>query len=249
MRRIYIYIIPVLFAVLLLAGCAGGPRPVAKAERIYRQAYNAMITERWNAAAAKYRQLLATYPFGKYATQARLNLIYTYFRAGMPEEAGRQADSFARENQASPYVPYALYIKGVAYAMAMQPGLLDKAFIVNMSRRDPHDQQRAFAAFKQLATRYPANPYAQQAKRWMVYVRNRLARFNLGVARFYFRRKEWVAAVNRAAIIVTRFPRTPAAKPALKILAQSYRALGEKQLATAAADYYRYNFKSKAAAD
>ncbi len=245
MRRIHIYLIPVLFAALLLAGCAGGPKPVTKAAKIYHQAYNAMITERWNAAAAKYRQLLATYPFGKYATQSRLNLIYTYFRAGMPEEAGRQADSFARENQASPYVPYALYIKGVAYAMAMQPGLLDKAFIVDMSRRDPRDQQQAFAAFKQLVTRYPKSAYAQPAKRWMVYVRNRLARFNLGLARFYFRRKEWVAAANRAAIIITRFPRTPAAKPALKILAQSYRALGEKKLAAAAAGYYRYNFQLK----
>lgn len=249
MRRKPIFVLLALATTLALAGCASGPQKIPEAGKLSQQADSAMITHQWKLAAGKYRQLLATYPSGKYATQARLNLVYIYYRADQPDEAGSQADQFRKENPASPYVPYVLYIKGLAYATAMQPGLMEQMFGVSMSKRDPRDQQRAFQAFKELVTDYPHSPYTNRAKRWMVFVRNRLARFNLDVARFYVRREEWVAAVNRAATILTKFSKTPSAKPALKVLERSYKALGEEKLAAEAQKYYRFNFGAHATAD
>lgn len=249
MRRKPNFVLFALAITLGLAGCASAPYKTPKAGRLFHQADNAMITHEWRVASAKYRELLATYPSSKYATQARLNLVYVYYRADQPDEAGSQADRFRKEDPASPYVPYVLYIKGLAYATSMQPGLMERTFGVSMSQRDPKDQQKAFKAFRNLVTEYPKSAYTERAKRWMVFVRNRLAKFNLGVARFYLRRKEWVAAVNRAATILTKFSKTPSAKPALKILERSYRALGEEKLATEAQKYYRFNFGSHATAD
>ena len=198
--------------------------------------------ENYKQATAQFRQLLSTYPFGKYATQARLDLIYAYYRNNQPDEAAKQADDFAKENPASPYVAYALFLKGVAYANAMQPGPIDSVFRVSLRGRDPLDQEKAYTAFQQLVKRYPNTVYAKQSKQWMVFVRDRLAGFNLGVARFYAQRKNWVAAIDRASKIVTAFPTTPMVKPALHIMVRGYRALGEDKLANAAEAWFQYNF-------
>lgn len=230
----------------LLGGCASGPKKIPPEHTLYKHAKNALTVENWKSAANQFRTLISTYPFGKYATQARLNLIFAYYRGGNTDEATKQADDFVKENPASPYAAYALFMKGVAYANALQRGPLDALFGVSLSQRDPLDQEQAFTAFKQLAKRYPNSRYTKQAHQWMVFVRNRLAHFNLGVARFYQVRKQWVAAASRANKIVTEFPGTSATKPALKILMQSYKALGEDTLAAQAKAWYDYNYGSGA---
>ncbi|MGH8426735.1 MAG: outer membrane protein assembly factor BamD [Gammaproteobacteria bacterium] len=249
MRRFFSSLAVAAVTAMVLAGCAHhGPRPIPPASVLYKHAQDNLMLENWKPAIAQLRQLLSTYPFGEYATQARLELIYANYRSNQPDEVAKQSDDFVQENPASPYVPYAMFMKGAAYANALQPGPLDSFFHTNLSRRDPIDDEQAFAAFKQLIVRYPDSPYAQRARQWMIFVRDRLANFSLGVARFYASRKQWVAAVDRASDVVTTFPATPAATPALKIMMQGYRALGEDQLAAAAETYYRYNFESPTAA-
>ncbi|MDN5864341.1 MAG: outer membrane protein assembly factor BamD [Gammaproteobacteria bacterium] len=243
-------VLPALFALALgaaiLAGCAGGPEEIPPAKVLYERAQTSLIVEDWNRAATQFRDLISTYPFGKYATSARLKLIYAYYRAGNADEAASQADDFLKENPASPYAGYALFLKGISYASSMQPGILDSWFNSSMAERTPINQRKAYTAFQQLIRRYPDTPYAQKAKQWMVFVRNRLASYNLSVARFYADREEWVAAVNRANIVVTQFQHTPSVKPALAIMAQGYRALGEDKLAAAAQAWYDYNYGPKA---
>ncbi len=236
-------------AAIVLAGCAsGGPKKIPPAKTLYHRAQNSLSSHYWKRASRQFRQLISTYPFGKYATPARLKLIYAYYRAGNTDETASQADQFIKEDPTSPYASYALFMKGVAYASAMQPGIIDSLFHVSLAKRSPINQPQSFAAFKQLIKRYPNSPYAAEARQWMVFVRDRLARFNLNVARFYARRREWVAAVNRAAAIVKRFPNTPSAKPALKIMTHGYHALGEKKLEAAANAWYQYNYGPKSAA-
>ena len=225
----------------LLGGCASGPKKIPPETTLYRHAKDALTVENWKSAAYQFRTLLSTYPFGKYATQARLDLIYAYYRNGQTDEATKQANDFVKENPASPFAAYALFMKGVAYANALQRGPLDSVFGVNLADRDPLDQEQAFSAFKQLAKRYPDSRYTRQARQWMVFVRSRLAHFNLNVARFYLRRKQWVAAADRANRIIVEFPGTTAGRPALKILARSYRALGITPLAEQAEAWYKYN--------
>lgn len=243
MRRISFPLAATALAMALLAGCAHGPKKIPPASVLYKQAQNALTVENWKAATSRLRQLLSTYPFGEYATQSRLDLIYAYYRSNQPDEVAKQSDEFVRENPASTYVPYALFMKGAGYANALQPGPLDVVFRTSLADRNPTDQQQAFSAFKQLLTRYPKSRYAIQARQWMVLVRDRLANYDLLVARFYVRRKNWVAAVDRASAVVTQYPATPSARPALEIMIKSYRALGEDKLADAAKQYYDYNFK------
>ena len=248
MRPLIPLLLVTMLGAALLGGCASGPKKIPHESTLYKHAKDALTVENWQSAANQFRTLISTYPFGKYATQARLNLIYAYYRGGVTDEAAKQADDFVKENPASPYAAYALFMKGVAYANALQRGPVDALFGVNLSKRDPLDQEQAFTAFRQLAKRYPDSRYTKQARQWMVFVRTRLAHFNLSVARFYLIRKQWVAAASRANKIVTEFPGTTATKPALKILMQSYKALGEDDLAAQAKDWYDYNYGAGAKA-
>lgn len=243
MRRVSTLLFPVLLGAVILGGCAHKKEYSVPTETaLYHKAENSLKVANWKEATTRFRTLLSTYPFGKYATQGRLNLIYAYYRNGNTDEAASQADDFVKENPASPYAAYALFMKGVAYANGVQPGLLEKVFGAGLGDRDPDDQQQAFTAFKQLIQRYPNSRYAHQAKRWMIFVRSRLARFDLNVAHFYMRHKQWVAAASRAAKIIKEFPDTTSTKAAFQALIRSYKALGEKSLASDAQAWYDFNY-------
>jgi outer membrane protein assembly factor BamD len=64
----------------------------------------------------------------------------------------------------------------------------------------------------------------------MAYIVNSLADYELHVARYYFARGAYVAALNRAQIAVANHPNTPSVEEALMILMKSYDALGMAQL-------------------
>ena len=70
--------------------------------------------------------------------------------------------------------------------------------------------QEAFAEFVQLLSRYPGSPYAADAKARMVYLRNMMARHEINIANYYFRRGAYMAATNRGRYVVENFERTPA---------------------------------------
>ena len=59
----------------------------------------------------------------------------------------------------------------------------------------------------------------------MRYLTNSLALYEVKVARYYYNRGAYVAAVNRAQTAITTYPRTPANEDALQVLVQSYDKL------------------------
>jgi opacity protein-like surface antigen len=68
----------------------------------------------------------------------------------------------------------------------------------------------------------------------MIYLRNRLADYEVEVARYYLKRGAYLGAANRAKGVIENFDGAPAVDDALKILANSYRRLGVDDLATTA---------------
>jgi outer membrane protein assembly factor BamD len=76
----------------------------------------------------------------------------------------------------------------------------------------------------------------------MNYIVNSLAAYEVHVARYYFRRGAYVAAVNRAQQAVKDFQESPATEEALFIMIQSYDRLGLEQLRDDADRVLRKNF-------
>jgi outer membrane protein assembly factor BamD len=64
----------------------------------------------------------------------------------------------------------------------------------------------------------------------MNYIVNSLAQYEVHVARYYYSRGAYLAAINRAQLAVTDYRQAPALEEALFILVKSYEALDMAQL-------------------
>jgi outer membrane protein assembly factor BamD len=65
----------------------------------------------------------------------------------------------------------------------------------------------------------------------MIYLRNRLAEYEIEVARYYMKRGAYVGAASRARGVIETYDGAPSTPEALKIAAQAYRKLGIPDLA------------------
>src|SRR5690606_29363551 len=95
---------------------------------------------------------------------------------------------------------------------------LERMFRVDLSERPPQTAGRAFASFKTVVEQFPKSEYAHDARRRMVYLRNRLADYELYVARYYMKRGAWVAAAQRAKQTIEQYDGAPAVREALEIM-------------------------------
>ena len=95
----------------------------------------------------------------------------------------------------------------------------------DISQRDAKGARESYDAFRDLVTRYPESKYAEDARARMRYLINALARAELNAANFYYVRKAYIAAIQRAQIVVRDFQTSPAAEDALILMAKSYQAL------------------------
>ena len=134
-------------------------------------------------------------------------------------------DRFIRTYPNHPNVDYAYYLKGLVNFREDQ-GLLGYVVETDLSERDPKMTKEAFGAFRELVTRFPDSKYAQDSAERMRYLTNALAGYEVHVARYYYNRGAYMAAVNRAQATLLNYPKTPANEDALILMVESYDKLG-----------------------
>jgi outer membrane protein assembly factor BamD len=130
---------------------------------------------------------------------------------------------------ASPAVDYALYLKGVVN-FNDDLGMLSFLTRQDLSERDQKAAKESFEAFKELTTRFPESKYTPDARLRMTYIVNSLAQYEVHVARYYYQRGAYLAAVNRAQSALADYRDVPALEEALYIMVKSYEKLGMEQL-------------------
>jgi outer membrane protein assembly factor BamD len=234
-----------ILAALLLAGCGGNSEDDFIAEsgeqQIYQQASRYLDSRSYDLAIRALQALESRYPFGRYAEQAQLELIYAHYGAFETEAAIEAADRFIRLHPQHPNVDYAYYMKGLATATSGQD-VLSRFTPTDNTKRDTSFAREAFAEFAQLVSRFPDSPYAPDARQRMIHLRNLLARHEIHVANYYFRRGAYLAAVNRGRYVVEHFQQTPAVPDGLAVMAQGYLLLGLDDLAQDALDTLALNY-------
>ena len=211
------------------------------AEQFYTEAKQALIEKRYEKAARLYEKLEARYPFGKYATQAQLDIAYAYYKNDEPESAIAAADRFIKLNPTHPNVDYAYYLKGlVNYNRGI--GFIDRFLPTDSSQRDPGSALDAYKDFEELINRFPNSRYTDDARQRIVALRNNLAMYEIHVADFYMRREAYLAAARRFAEVIRKYQKTQAVPLALQILERAYRKLERNDLADAVARVYAFNY-------
>jgi len=236
-----------LASILLISGCSwfGDDEDVPIADsgeqQIYFDAQEHLENQNFDLAIRTLQLLESRYPFGRYAEQAQLELIYAHFGAYEYEAAIEAADRFIRLHPQHPSVDYAFYMKGLA-AYDLEPDFFAKFVPTDDTKRDVSHIKEAFAEFAQLLARFPDSPYAPDARQRMVHMRNMIARHEIHVANYYFRRGAYMAALNRGRWVVEHMQQTPSVADGLAIMAQGYFLLGLDDLALDSVAVLRENF-------
>ena len=163
------------------------------------------------------------------AQQAQLEKAYAQFKNGDKAEAVGTLERFMRLHPASPALDYALYMRGVIH-FNDDMGLFASIARQDLSERDQKAARQAYESFSELVTRFPDSRYTPDARARMRYTVNALAQYEVHVARYYYRRAAYVAAINRAQQALKDYRDAPALQEALQILADSYDKLGMTDL-------------------
>lgn len=223
-----------LFTLLLLAltaGCASkNPNREMTEARHYAEAEELLERKSWLTAIDALEEVEARFPYGDYAEQVQLDLIYARFKSLDFPEAVAQADRFIRSYPAHPHLDYVLYMKGLSN-FYLELGLFDRLSETDKASRDLSAMSEAFDDFNQLIERFPQSSYAADARQRMVHIRNLMAAQELRAASYYARRGAYIAAANRAQFVIRHFQESPSVPEALAVLSLSYEALEQPALA------------------
>jgi len=228
---------------LIVAACSNQAKQaeMLQPENLYAKANRLMLGGDYRGAVRYYEALEARYPFAEQSRQARIDIIYAYYKARQAESAVDAADQFIRENPTHPRVDYAMYIKGLTY-FERSPNFLERWFRTDLTERPPQDVRRSFQEFQTLIERFPNSQYAHDARQRMIFLRNRLADYEVHIADYYLRRQANVAAIARARYCIENYDGAPATKDALEIMISAYRALGMDDLAERSKEVYAVNY-------
>ncbi len=196
----------------------------------YDKIQDSLNAKNWQVAISNLQLLESQFPFGIYAEQAQLELIYAQYMTSDHESSISSAERFIRLHPQHPNIDYAIYVKGLSEIN--QDGRLFDGFLpIDNSKRDIGSARAAFTTLSELISLYPNSPYAPDARQHLINLRNQLARSEINVANYYFSRGALIAAANRGKYVVENFQQSPATADGLAVMAQAYHMLGKPEMA------------------
>jgi outer membrane protein assembly factor BamD len=235
-----------LFPVIFLCACNTTTDPADSykgegPEQIFQKGEGYLKEKSYSEAAKRYEALEVQYPLYPKTQIAQLHIIYAYYKNGDYASAEAAADHFIHTYPTSPHIDYAYYMLGLSnYYQNL--GVFEKIFNVDLATRDLTQVKKSFDDFATVVRDYPNSPYAPAAYQYMIYLKNVMADYELHIAQYYYDRKAYVAAANRANTIVRHYQGASAVPDALVIMVKSYRALHLSQLEMDSLAVLNYNY-------
>ncbi|WP_419185577.1 outer membrane protein assembly factor BamD [Polynucleobacter meluiroseus] len=241
-----LFILLASLTLLLLGGCAGSDgkkddTDIWSETKLYSEATDKLNDADFAKCGKYFDKLEARFPFGPYSQQAQMNAAYCYWKAQEQAQALVAIDRFIKLHQGSPSLDYAYYLKGLI-TFNDDLGWLGKFTGQDLSERDPKAAKEAFESFKTVVERFPNSKYAPDSLDRMRYIVNSLAEADVILARFYYQRGAYLAAANRAQLVIRDYDRAPAVEEALYLLVKSYEKLGMTDLSADALRVLQLNF-------
>ncbi|MDX2505799.1 MAG: outer membrane protein assembly factor BamD [Gammaproteobacteria bacterium] len=210
------------------------------ASKLYAEAKANLAEGEYQSAIELYEKLEARYPHGAYAQQAQLETAYAYYKFEEPESAIAAADRFIKLHPRHANVDYAYYLRGLVTFPARK-SVFEFIFPQDESKRDPNSSLESFNHFSELVRKFPNSKYSSDAIARMRYLRNKVAKHEMHVAKYYLKRQAYIAAVDRASYVVEHYQKTPAVSEALLLMVDAYKKLDQPRLAQDAQRVYNLN--------
>ena len=244
--KLVLLLINICVSTTCLVSCSSKKKDMyvgLSAEQIYTQGKNNVQKGKFSDAVKDFEALESNYPYGNYADKAKLALMHAYYSKKEYPQAKATADRFVRIYPNHVHVDYAHYMQGLS-GYDQYYSTVYRIFKIDRSRREPTFAVQSFDDFKVLLERFPASKYALDARQRMLHLRNQLAFHELYIAQYYLDKRAYLAAANRANLIISDFDETLAIEPALNIMAKAYSSLGMPELERNAVNLLNANFSS-----
>lgn len=231
-------IFPILM-VFLVAACSSSDKSKPgeveteqkSVEVLYNEAADALDAEKYETANKLFQEVERQYPYSKWATKAQLMAAYAAYQDDSYDEAVLAIDRFIELHPGSEDVDYAYYLKALAYYEQITDVARDQAMT-----------QNALKSFDALITRFPNSDYTRDSKLKRDLTLDHLAGKEMEIGRYYLKRNQINAAINRFRTVVKEYQTTTHVAEALHRLVEAYLTLGLRTEATRIAAVLGHNY-------
>lgn len=205
--------------------------PVTPAEELYNEGLAKNAKGDFEGAYKAFDTINRQNPGTQWAQKSLIMQTYAAYEGGRYDDSANSATRYIALYPNSQDAAYAQYLLAMSYYKQVPDVTRDQAAT-----------QKAVAAFDVLIQRYPRSEYTADAKFKVQVVRDQLAGHEMEVGRFYLKKRNYTAAINRFREVVARYQTTREVEEALMRLTEAYTALGIMNEAQTAAAVLGHNF-------
>ena len=205
------------------------------AEQLYKRGELALQTRKGakDDALADFEAVERLYPYSEWAKRALIMQAFTQHKNKKYEEARVAAQRYLDFYPGDEDAAYASYLLALSY--------YDQ---IDEVGRDQGLTYQALQALRVVIEQYPDSEYAKSATLKFDLAFDHLAAKDMEIGRYYLKRGNYTAAINRFRAVVQDFQTTTHTAEALHRLVESYLALGLTDEAQTAGAILGYNYQS-----
>jgi len=208
------------------------PLETYSAEQIFERGEFELGRKRPEDAAFYFAEIERLYPYSEWAKRALIMQAFSYHQAqdypNSRSAAQRFIDFYPQDDDAA----YASYLLALSY--------YDQ---IDEVGRDQGLTFQALQSLRDVIERYPDSEYARAAILKFDLAFDHLAGKEMEIGRYYLRRSNYTAAINRFRVVVEEFQTTSHTAEALHRLVEAYLSLGLVEEAQTAGAILGYNYR------
>lgn len=205
--------------------------PDTPPEMLYDEGLAYLKGHDYDKATKKFQELEKEYSFSQWERKALLMTAFSQYQGGNFDDAIGTAQRYIGHYADAPDLDYLYYIEAMSYYNQ----------IPDISR-DQDRARKASVVFQQIIDKFPNSQYVDDARYKLQVTRDQLAGQEMEIGRYYLKRRDFVAAINRFRDVLAKYQTTRHAEEALLRLTEAYLALGINNEAQTAAAVLGHNF-------
>lgn len=188
---------------------------IVPVNQLYDQGVVLLEKQKYSEAAEEFSRIFYQDPGNKATPQAELMQAYSLFLGGHYDEAVDVLTTFIKLHPMHSDIQYAYYLKALSYYMQISSTQLDQSRTL-----------LAHESFEEVIKLFPNTRYAVDAALKIDLVNDHLAGKEMDLGRYYLRKNNPIAAINRFQVVVENYQTTSHIAEALYRLVEGYMMLG-----------------------
>ena len=209
-------------ALALLCACSSNDDAIDKiveqnetVDVLYDKALTTLQAKAYKPAIEQFEEVERQHPYSPWAAHAQVMAAYSAYRAGQFDDAIVILDRFVKLHPTHSSTAYAYYLSALcSYTQIVDVG------------RDQKTTENARAALREVVARFPDSDYARDAKLKLDLTEDHLAGKEMEIGRYYLKRQDYTAAVNRFKFVLDHYQTTSHTPEALHRMVECYLRLG-----------------------